>query len=77
MLQMRNLVTEIARMLPGFDDVVYPNWDAVFTQLSRRCRPGIVLILDEFPYLVAESPELPSILQHLIDTQALMEQHTS
>jgi len=70
-LQVQNLVTEIARVLPGFDDVQYPNWESVFKQITLRCQPGTVLALDEFPYLVDESPELASVIQNLLDTHAL------
>lgn len=70
-LQRDSLATEIARILPGFHDVDYSTWDALFKNVAFRCQPGTVVVLDEFPYLVAESPELPSILQHLLDTRVL------
>ncbi len=70
-LQRQNLAREIARILLGFDAVHYPDWDTIFKQLALRVRPGTVLVLDEFPYLVAESPELASVIQNLVDTRAL------
>ena len=70
-LQMQHLAEEITRILPGFHDVQYPDWKAVFTQLALRCRPGTIVVLDEFPYLVEESPELAGVLQNLVDTGAL------
>lgn len=70
-LQRQTLVAEIARVLPGFDDVQYPNWESVFKHLALRCQPGTVVVLDEFPYLVEESPELASVIQNLLDTRAL------
>lgn len=70
-LQIQTLAAEIARTLPGFDEVEYSTWEALFKHIAFRCEPGTVVVLDEFPYLVAESPELPSILQHLLDTHAL------
>ncbi len=45
------------------------NWDAAIRALGdlpSAAGPSLV-ILDEFPYLVAHSPELPSILQRAID----------
>ncbi len=70
-LQMQTLATEVGRVLPGFEEAQYSTWDALFRQIAFRCRPGTVLALDEFPYLVAGSPELPSRLQHLLDSRVL------
>lgn len=40
------------------------NWEQFFTYLkSRNFSEKLVLIFDEFPYLVESSPELPSIIQ--------------
>ncbi len=66
-LQRHSLAVEIARMVPGFDTVLYPSWDAILSSMARAVPKGTRLILDEFPYLVRNSPELPSILQKLID----------
>ena len=38
------------------------SWDAFFEYLSRL-RGRVMVVLDEFPYLLKSSPELPSILQ--------------
>ncbi len=70
-LQIHNLATEIARILPGFNEMQYSNWESLLKNLTFRCQPGTVLVLDEFPYLVAESPELASIIQNLLDKNAL------
>ena len=70
-LQRQNLVRDVARILPEFDAVQYPNWETIFRQLALHCQPGTVVVLDEFPYLVEESPELASVIQNLVDTQAL------
>ena len=43
------------------EPIVYSDWDDAF-----RRRSGIVVI-DEFPYLLRHSPELPSLLQRIID----------
>ncbi|NJL27995.1 MAG: ATP-binding protein [Thermoanaerobaculia bacterium] len=68
-LQRRGLATEIARLLPGFDRVTYPEWDALFDRWWSEAPPSSVLILDEFPALVAAAQELPSILQKYVDRQ--------
>ena len=45
-----------------------PTWDVAITALGELTskKPALVII-DEFPYLLAHSPELPSILQRAID----------
>ncbi len=63
----------IAAALPGFDDVSYPDWERLLSRLAgdaatRRFRGPIVV--DELPYLVAASPELPSVLQRWVDHDA-------
>lgn len=65
-LQVAALAAEVARVVPGFDLARYPSWDALLTALAARV-PRLNLVLDEFPYLVASAPELPSILQRHID----------
>ena len=45
----------------GWDDAV-----GAVAQVRRADRPALVVI-DEFPYLLAHSPELPSVLQRHID----------
>jgi hypothetical protein len=67
------LARAIAVVLPGFADVTYPDWERLFTRLAadaaaRGFRGPIVI--DELPYLVATSPELPSVLQRWIDHEA-------
>ncbi len=63
----------IAEVLPGFDDVTYPSWERLLSRLAtdaaarRFHRP---IVIDEAPYLVASSPELPSVLQRWIDHDA-------
>ena len=62
-LQIKSLANEIGRHIPGFNQVIYPSWEVLFNALQKQAQPGVSLILDEFPYLVQKSPELPSILQ--------------
>jgi len=50
--------------------VAYPNWTSLFARWWREAPEGAVLALDEFPYLVKGSGELPSVLQKLIDQYA-------
>lgn len=66
-LQRPALAREIARLRPGFADVTYPTWDALFERWWRDAPPGSVLVLDEFPSLVTSDPTIPSLLQRQID----------
>ena len=61
-----------AQILPDFDKVVYPDWESLFREANHRAERRFTLCLDEFPYLVEQSPELPSVLQKLIDEKNLM-----
>jgi AAA+ ATPase superfamily predicted ATPase len=66
-LQRTSLAGEISRLLPGFDRVSYPDWDALLSRWWQETAPGTALILDEFPALVAAAPALPSLLQKHLD----------
>jgi AAA+ ATPase superfamily predicted ATPase len=63
---------EIARAL-GTDDVLASlgDWFGVLTYLARMAesRPGLIVVLDEFPYLVEGNPALPSVLQKIWDSR--------
>lgn len=65
-LQIDALAAEVARVVPGFDLARYPSWDKLFAALDARGE-RLNLALDEFPYLAAEAPELPSLIQRHID----------
>ena len=75
-LQRRRLAADIAKVLPGFDQVTYPDWSALLDRWHNEAPAGACLILDEFPYLVMSSPELPSILQRIVDAAAGTPLHT-
>ena len=69
-LQINALAQRIENIIPGFANPVYPGWDSLFRSLNTSLKSRITLCLDEFPYLVKNSPELPSILQNLYDDKA-------
>lgn len=69
-LQIVALAKQVENILPGFSKPVYPDWDTILRTLNSRLTQRITLCLDEFPYLVKNSPELPSILQNIIDEKA-------
>ena len=69
-LQRRYLADALSARLPGFGMVEYPDWRSLFARIAseaklRRFRGP--LVIDELPYLILSSPELPSILQQWID----------
>ncbi len=69
-LQRNALAEAIGSALPGFNDVSYPDWGALLTRWWNDAPNGATLAIDEFPYLVEASSELPSILQKHIDAFA-------
>ncbi|HOU01872.1 MAG TPA: ATP-binding protein [Candidatus Cloacimonadota bacterium] len=69
-LQIKALSIRIDAMIPGFSVPMYPDWDSLFRSLNNALKSRIALIIDEFPYLVKNSPELPSVLQNIYDDKA-------
>ena len=68
LLQIQSLASEIGRYLPEFDTAAYRSWSALLRTLNERVSGRLNLFLDEFPYLVRMAPELPSVIQHYLDT---------
>ncbi len=72
-IQRRYLAQAIAARFPDFADVEYPDWPALLARLSTAAKSSGwrgPFIVDEIPYLVATSPELPSVLQRWLDHDA-------
>ncbi len=72
-IQRRYFAEAAARYLPGFADVDYRDWRGLLERLAREASAAGLrgpLILDELPYLVTVSPELPSVLQRWLDHEA-------
>ena len=61
----------VAQVFPDFDKLTYPDWESIFRAVNYRTDKRFTLCLDEFPYLVEQSPELPSVLQKLVDEKLL------
>jgi AAA+ ATPase superfamily predicted ATPase len=72
-LNLEALKAEIARSL-GADDLLtgLGDWLGVLTYLARKAdsTPGLVVVLDEFPYLAEADAALPSIVQKFWDSGA-------
>lgn len=64
----RSLLANVASLaFPGLDAANYPTWEALFMAINYRVEKKTILCLDEFPYLAKISPELPSVIQKLLD----------
>lgn len=71
LIQISSLANEIDKEYEGFARPQYADWDSLFLGLTKYVKPNTNIIFDEFPYLVKNSPELPSVLQRLIDSKCL------
>ena len=56
----------------------YPSWDAAFAEIARRAvKQRVVIVLDEFTYVMQADPEVPSLIQkawdhHLKESQVFL-----
>ncbi|MEA1898806.1 MAG: ATP-binding protein [Bacteroidota bacterium] len=66
-LQIEAFARTIGKLVNGFSKLKYPDWDSLFRNLQNTLKQKITICIDEFPYLVKNSPELPSLLQNIID----------
>lgn len=69
-VQRRYFAEAVAERLPGFADVDYRDWRALFARLvadakAQRFRGPIVI--DDVPHLIAAAPELASVLAQFCD----------
>lgn len=68
----RTLLTRVlAEVFPDIDKVSYPDWESLLRTINYRTQDRFTLCIDELPYLVEQSPELPSVIQKLIDEHTL------
>ena len=74
-IQIRAFAKIINRHITGFDTVIYPDWESCFLTLNERLKEKITIVIDEFPYLVKNAPELPSIIQKLFDRRSALSFH--
>ena len=74
-LQIEAFAKIISSHIAGFDTVMYPDWESCFLTLNERLKEKITVIIDEFPYLVKNAPELPSIIQKLFDKRSELSFH--
>jgi AAA+ ATPase superfamily predicted ATPase len=72
-VQRRYFAEAVNGVLPGLAEVEYRDWRSLLSRVAREAQLAGwrgPLILDELPYLVLASPELPSVLQRWIDHEA-------
>lgn len=43
------------------------DWDELFTEFTKRVKTKIIIVIDEFPYLVSSNKAIPSIFQKIWD----------
>lgn len=67
-VQIAMLARAIASVYEKFDLPTFRDWDSIIASFGQRCESNATLVLDEFPYLVAKDPSLPSALQRIIDS---------
>jgi hypothetical protein len=72
-VQRRYLAEAVGAVLEGFAEVEYPDWRSLLRALARAAAQRKwrgPLIVDEFPYLVASSPSVASVMQAFLDHEA-------
>lgn len=65
------LQAQIGENFPDINRGTYSSWEDLLLMLNTLTQEQFTLCLDEFPYMVKNCPELPSILQKIIDTKEL------
>ena len=73
-IQRRYFCDALASRFPVFQDATFRDWRSILKALAEQAKTAQwrgPVILDEFPFLVASSPELPSVVQHWIDHEAV------
>lgn len=69
--QLAEFTRQIGEFTAGDPNLVAPftSWEAAFNFLSRQTQERLVVVLDEFTYLIDVNDALPSTFQKLWDTQ--------
>lgn len=67
--QMRVFSQVVSVRFPGFADAAYVDWKGLLKAINHRATGPLTVCMDEFPYLVENTPALPSIIQGLLDDE--------
>lgn len=70
-VQLEMLQELLSQKYPEIGMARFSGWEDLLLMLNRLTNHQFTLCLDEFPYMVKHSPELPSILQRILDTKDL------
>lgn len=70
-VQLEMLQLLLSQKFPEIGKVRFAGWEDLLVMLNRLTSEQFTLCLDEFPYMVKHSPELPSVLQRLLDMKEL------
>lgn len=70
-VQLEMLQQLLSQKFPEIGMAKFSGWEDLLLMLNRLTTEQFTLCLDEFPYMVKHSPELPSILQRILDTKQL------
>lgn len=74
-LQINAFANQVNQVVDDFNRVIYPDWESVLLSLNRSVTGITTVCVDEFPYLVKNSPDLPSLIQKLTDNKSLNKIH--
>lgn len=70
-VQLDLFVEQLSVKFPMLSNASYTSWDGLLTMVNGLATEPFSICMDEFPYMVKGSPELPSVLQKLIDSRTL------
>lgn len=70
-VQLNLLKEQLSLKFPQIANLKFPGWEELLKMVNELANEKFTLCLDEFPYMVKHSPELPSVLQRLIDSKEL------
>jgi len=65
--QRQQLLDLLSTRFPALNDAAFRDWGTLLKALNELTQARFTLIVDEFPYLARSAPELPSLIQQLID----------
>ncbi|MDD6900458.1 MAG: ATP-binding protein [bacterium] len=69
--QRRLFAQIVSERIEDFNRVIYPDWETLLRAMSKLLKERITVCWDEFPYMVKSCPELPSVLQKLLNLRLL------
>lgn len=65
--ELHQLQRQVRAVFPDAPERAYLDWDDALERIASLVKEPVLLVLDEFPELVATSPELPGVLRAFLD----------